>query len=1399
MKVKTKLTLAGGLMMLPLVLSAKSLYITGSIETVSPKLSITFPEPVYQGVKSYEIIGSTSPDSGCELETNEYIAKQTDNTGRTKCYFEWAQDSNYSWEPIGLTVSGRAMAEPGLHERHYQISYFNGSAKEKVVIQKGVIDYTIEAPQAPVITSLSTRTTSRIVDGYDLLTNDPNEMLRELVVNVEPRPYNQLVKFTQLGFECTVPENSDWCQVTFSAHQIAVDEEQLVGTLISEITVSDVFGFVFGTSEQVSYAWDFRPPVIEQFALKAVGQNSTKEIVLDVEGTSIELDNNEAIIVLSSPHSADQDNTWWMPPTLTLNFTKHKDHVPVRDFVTLEGRSVGNLFQKVEGTYIDRDVISTGVPQKIGDKFVYRVKLNNVNDGLYEGGVAARDVYGNTGILDIDSMLLDRLPPEIRIYNVNREFSSGDPINFLEHLVLTVQDQSSVNNEITEVWLDGQPIEHIGEHKMAQAITLTEPLPANTSHELVIKAKDENDNIVQRLYQLSFLPVNYTFSNVESEKIALVQNQDISFRQLQGPRCRLYRSPQEATLAIRQLNQTNCSVKWEQIPDGLEVAIDTTSPELIGAFNQTGVTTIRASIYIHDMLGRTNLVKEDEITLLVGDPDEPEIIFDERGMFVDGMYAVQVGESRVGRYRIHAASSPVYVTLKRDGQVLQEMQFRQSDRYRYHNIANMIEDRNIANHRRLWDENEYSLEVHYSRLPQQITSASVKSFAVPSSRVRAQIFQQSREVSNKQSMEVTAKFGLYDSFYRDLRYLPEQMGDWRIRIAAEGEDKETIGLTDWVALDSSGSNNFDVDFMDKSVGNVRFFAEAKVVSPNPAYEQWVKSSRGVIKVLKGTAIEGDLRTTRITGSVPLNASITYEFDSRNDRDAATTVKWFTSTDNGATWEPYGTQGTRFSYRADHEGTWLVKAQVTNRMSGEISETDRVQIMAYKVPKIKMQGPNNLIEGMTRSYTLYDGDVIADEGNLLIQWSLDGGETWTDGGYEMEYTANEFGVIVVKARAAYLGFESDEKSWNSDYIRVSTQKNKQVRAQIRGRNEIETGDTLELSAYVRAPYSNMDSDITIEWVMPDGTVKTGESLLFTPTMEDLTRADFHEFKLRSWISDAKEQTYTETVHRVQVWEYHFPQFGVAYTQRIKVAPSVIDIWLRRPISVNLNEEFKYDWSGEGRLELTKEYGYRARFTAKQPGLYPISVIVEDDRGNTDTFIEYVEVLEPEPISMELTPRFSNRYQRSPLSVNMRPTIRGGHPRDRVSEYRWFINGELVANQERSTANIADLLEGDHEIKLAIVTQYGQEAQVTFPVEVIPNMPPICSVAYSLFSKTARIEAKCSDSDGKIVRYNWKVDGRELSNVGKRISELRQQGETALVELTAFDDSGDSASTSVRVFW
>ena len=70
---------------------------------------------------------------------------------------------------------------------------------------------------------------------------------------------------------------------------------------------------------------------------------------------------------------------------------------------------------------------------------------------------------------------------------------------------------------------------------------------------------------------------------------------------------------------------------------------------------------------------------------------------------------------------------------------------------------------------------------------------------------------------------------------------------------------------------------------------------------------------------------------------------------------------------------------------------------------------------------------------------------------------------------------------------------------------------------------------------------------------------------------------------------------------------------------------------------------------------------------------------------------------------------------------------------------------------------------------------------------------------MYSKTARIEAKCKDLDGKMVKYDWTVGDNVRRNIGKRISELRQPGESELVTVVGYDDSGDTATAQLVVRW
>ncbi|UJF20238.1 Ig-like domain-containing protein (plasmid) [Vibrio sp. SS-MA-C1-2] len=1382
---------------------AKSVYITGTIQTVEPTFSSTIPSPILRGVKSYNFVGSQSGgQAGCTITTDISQAQQSTLDNRY-CYFEWLSDTDNGggWNNSGFNTSGRALAPAGNHTRSYQISFFSGSSKEKVIVGGGDINYTTVDPVPPVITNIVTTTSTGTYSGLNHITHNKNEKLKNVKVHVEARNYPQIIRVPSLAnAQCTVPENNTSCNISNVTLEIS-SNDALTGNLPIAFSVADPYNFMTN-ADTINFAWDYRPPVIEQYVVNAKSnqahQNSPKSI--NVGGHNVTVGNDEAVIVVSSPHKAAySSNFWWLPPTLEVKFTKDEDHVIDMSYVTLDGENIGKLFKNDFVNYTDRTMLSDGTYEQYGNKYVYRVNIANVKDGIYKGEIVAKDTFNNSSTLSHDSSVIDRLPPEIHVFNIKDKFSNGDPVYFLEHLVMTVQDETSDNNQITAVKLNGNDIDFHGEHDMAKAISDGISLDARTVHALSITGQDMAGNSITRTFTLDFMPLNFRYSDIENQKFALVQEQQISFIQTQGQSCKLYKSEHEAVTAIRNHGQLNCSIEWLSIPDGLEPAWDTPLPELIGAFAYDTDAFINARIWMHDKFGRKNLIKTDDVTLLVSAPDQPEIIFDERGQFDTNKYAVEPGVSKISRFRLRAASSPIRVTVSRNGEVLKESFIRQSNRYAWHNVTQTLIDLEKAYNRRLWEEHEYTVTVRYALMPNIEGSNIAYSYAVPSKRIRMKMANNVRELSTLNELNLSSTFGLYDSFYRRVVYKPETMGDWEIQVVAENRDKTITPLTTLKNISANGEDTYKLNWAADDIGHNRFYTIAKLKSPNPKYVHEVRSNKSAVKVLKGTAINGDLRTMRIAGPAPLSAMIQYVHDSRDDKDAADEVEWFISSNNGQSWTKHGQDGSRFIYRAENEGTWLVKAEVKNRFTGILATTNHVQIMSYQVPDLDIIGATNVISGMTKNYVAMDHGQPADLSDIILQWSIDGGLTFVEDVNNIDYTADEIGNNKLLLRAAYIGFESNPNSWDETILSVRGQPPRPVRTGVHGLKEMETGDVEMLKARVSLPYSNMDSTIVTEWVRPDGSIVQTNELEFAPTLDDLAWADWHDFTLRAWVQDAKAETYNEYKHRVRVWEYQFPEFNLAYKQSIKVAPSVFEVWLRRPIGHNLHEDFEYDWNGNGEVEITRDMGYKARFTAKQPGLYPITVSVKDERGNYQDFIEYIEVLEPEPLSIELVERFSNKYQRAPLNVNMRPQIRGGHPSDRVADYKWYLNGMLQPELDRSTATFEDLPAGVHKLKLAVLTKYGQEEEYEQTVEVIPNKPPTCEIKHNIYSKSARIEAVCDDDDGKMARYHWKVDGVERRNVGKRISEYRELGSSVVVELIGEDDSGDTATATTVVNW
>jgi hypothetical protein len=132
----------------------------------------------------------------------------------------------------------------------------------------------------------------------------------------------------------------------------------------------------------------------------------------------------------------------------------------------------------------------------------------------------------------------------------------------------------------------------------------------------------------------------------------------------------------------------------------------------------------------------------------------------------------------------------------------------------------------------------------------------------------------------------------------------------------------------------------------------------------------------------------------------------------------------------------------------------------------------------------------------------------------------------------------------------------------------------------------------------------------------------------------------------------------------------------------------------------------------------------------------------------------------------------------------------HPREKIVNYKFYQDGQLIGENKRGaqviTVNDAKVYTFSVEIDTSLARTMTAEKKVT----AIPNKPPVCKVTTKDMKTSTTASAECSDSDGKIRTYEWKLNGQAVSVRGARMSGAKGSS----YELTVTDDSGGSVTAS-----
>ncbi|MGM8936763.1 tandem-95 repeat protein [Pseudomonas neustonica] len=831
-----------------------------------------------------------------------------------------------------------------------------------------------------------------------------------------------------------------------------------------------------------------------------------------------------------------------------------------------------------------------------------------------------------------------------------------------------------------------------------------------------------------------------------------------------------------------------CFVEWLSVPPGMRESTTWTTPQIQGGISAQGEQIIEWQTSVFTPAGDKIPVTQQSHTVNVVPPPAIELELPAtQSRLTETMYSVSTDGGFIGSAGISAVPSDIHVKSQRG--------------------IDIVKDEVIVNYGRavrastpitaeaapLWTTTPFLINAAYSRLPEVGTQVEAQMFAVPADTVLPILLNEERVVLDTVQYVVSAQ--IVDTRAIEDGYSLSKHGDWDIRITKAVPGGTFEPMTDWAPIDAEGRADFALDLSTLTNEVMRVYAEARVRSPESSYYSVRKSLAPLIlSVLNGSPLDSEITTLRLVGIAPLRTSFFVSTVDRWEARDIGNVVWEISSDNGATWEehiPSGNVVQRFSL-VFTKGNYLVRAQVENRHSGAKSITPTVEVIAFEVPAVRLQGPQNVFIGDTGHFTLTtpEGDAL-DVSDMQVEWSEDRGNTWTVGDGNYSLARSESARIYLQARVKYLSAPDHPLAYKKLRTGVSFRSIRPPRVQLVGPRRPEINREATWKANMMMPYPNMGLTMDGFFILPNGQEEALREVLYTPTVEDYLRDESY-IMFDGWINGFDEIGGRGiTKHRISFWSYDWPNWELQVKSSAIYAPADVVVTLRNLGTFREFEELQVEWimpEGPG-IEVTRDSSTLSRsFTITEPGTYTIAAHVNDARGNYTYVESQLEYFQAPDWGVDLSWSGDNPFGRAPLSVLIRPQYYGGHPKDRIEVKEYRLNGDLL--DSTSDYGRAVLPKGTHEISMTIRTAMGQEATGKTIITVVENQNPACSIKVSPGRTSWLAKAVCEDVDGRISAYRWWINGEEqgLSSSSISVPMWRYPEGEPVITVVGVDDSG-----------
>ncbi|MBB1417397.1 DUF4165 domain-containing protein [Pseudoalteromonas sp. SG44-1] len=1344
-----------------------------------------------------EVTAKFDTFTGCGITGDKGIAMdyafdKTDNNGETKCYLEWIQLPK-GISKVGSSVTAKGYAEEvGVQKFSWKLSIFH-DGDQSLLISSGTADSKVVIPKSPSLlaTTLS-YSNGRISEGVEHLLRDSGAKVKSIQFSVEPRDFVQVIKLD--GLTCNVPIGINECRIALDIGPLGDQESNISGMIpIDTLIDSNIPYFLSRNEGRFNHKldWDYTPPKLVKVAIN--NKRDGTVLVEDVDGTEIKLNEDEVALILFSPFTDLKDDETWKLENSSL-FISSDEEITFEQSVLIDRNHFFFIHDKINLN--DENRILADDIQVYGNYIVYRYSFKSLPDGAFTFDVDLRDQYTNGQDYKHDTFIMQRTAPEIQLSYLRDKARMVDGVYFATDFGAVTNPGWDSNNTIFEATFGGEkltlvddPSEPRKNVKFFQGDLAS--LTAGKLYPLVIKARDTAGNIGVFNQELTYAP---SFFNIKSSTGIAELYQYVQRGTAYVSQSRYlcnYVASQELAREISRDARKGCYVKIDSLPDGMNTIWQGWALKVTGSINKLTDNEIEYSAYVVNPDGQEVRVSHETFSYDIKPAETMTFEMSPIIKLDDNVYGVIPENPVLARYTLENVSGEVNINVTRGEFSNSEFMAQRSHKPLYELLGVIRDD--DAKKRNVFDRYPFKVEASYNLSPQHNAGTYGEVIVLPSRRVALNLTMESNDVIlSTDDVKVTAHIGAWNWQEKQSDYDVLSMGEWDIYLAYKDNKGKEQRISDVKTNAANGQVIFNLSIeaiFRKSSG---FYAVAAVKSPHPEYTQKLTSTPIFMRIVLGTGVSGELVSNQVRGKVPFTTLVRYDYDTIEDMVAGNDTVWLKSKDN-KNWESMDEYSGRSAipFFMSEAGDYFVKAKITNKNTNESTTTQSLKISGYEKASLVISGPTQVYDGQDMKLNMLDYVKELTDYDGIAQWSRDNGASWVDGSpHQILVATGEQEVILGRFKYHSSTAGAGDEAWALSRFYVRPVGPRTVMAQIKATHLVELGVPIKVEAQVLNLNGGVDLPIVYQWTKPNG--ETSDEVIFdyTPVESDLDAQGRLNFKLRAWIKGYKSETFRETQRNLETWKYVFPEMNIAVRSNILVAPATITgmIEVQRKFMPGIT--YDYEWIQGNGIEARTPTRIYSEITLKDAGVHELKAKVTDSRGMSRILSKFVDVIEPDETKGTFIYFPSNRYSRAPLGLVTRAQMTGGHPKDYIIDYKWFVNGiEQETLQSRSPMFRFEIENpGNYEIKAVTTSQYGQVTEVIENYTVNANSLPECVSDQLVRSGTIRITANCKDSDGYVIGYDWWFNGEYVGR-GAASTQLRlSEYPSMTVNYEAIDDAG-----------